>query len=77
MPLYKPSGAILLDVTLRLNGLVRRWTISTGDLPDYWNCRLVNRNAVTVSACFSEADVTAKVREWKAEIAAALADGWT
>ena len=32
-------------------------------------------NAVTVSACFTEEDVAAKVREWEAQIAAAKVDG--
>jgi hypothetical protein len=76
VPPFKPPGAVLLDVTLRRAGLVRRWTIHTGDLPNYWACRLVSPNAVTVSACFTEAEAWARVQEWGAEIDAAKADGW-
>ena len=77
MPLFSPTGAILLDVTLRREGLVKRWTIHAGDLPDYWSCRFLDTNVVTVSGCFTEAEVTDKVREWKAQVDAAKADGWT
>ena len=76
MPFFNPTGVVLLDVILRRDGLVKRWTINTGDLPDYWSCRLLDANSVTVSACFTEAAVTARVREWEAQIDAARADGW-
>ena len=69
VPFFHPPGLVLLDVTLRRDGQVRRWTINTGD-------RLTD-NAVTVSGCFSEEEVSAKVREWKAQIFAARADGWS
>jgi hypothetical protein len=76
MPLFHPPGAVLLDVTLRRDGQVKRWTIHTGDLPDYWSCRLLTGNAVTVSGCFTKQAVEATVREWEAEIAEARVDGW-
>ena len=76
MPLFTPPGAVLLDVTLRRGGQVQRWTISS-DPPYGWSCRLVGANSVTVSGCGTVDAVTAKQREWRAEIGAARAEGWT
>ena len=75
-PAVVPPGPGPLDVTLRRDAQVRRWTINTVDRPDYWSYRFVDGNSVTVSGCFSEAEVSTVMREWKAQIFAAKADGW-
>jgi hypothetical protein len=76
-PLFNPSGAVVvLDVTLHRCDAVRRWTIHTA-FPDGWACRLMTETGVTVSFCKTEDEVVAKQREWRAEIAAARAEGWT
>ena len=74
MTLFTP-GAVILDVTLRREAMVRRWTI-TSEPPDGWSCRFVDANSVTVSGCATVDAVTVKTREWRAEIEAARADGW-
>jgi hypothetical protein len=74
-PLFNPPGAVLLDVTLHRFDAVRRWTIHTA-FPDGWSCRLLTGTSVRVSFCQTEDQVVAKQREWRAEIAAARAEGW-
>jgi len=76
VPLFTPVGAVLLDVTLRRGAEVRRWTISS-DGPDGWSCRLVTTTSVTVSRCGTGEAVATKEREWRAEVEAARAAGWT
>ena len=76
MPLYKPPGYVLLDVVLRRNDDVRRWTIHAG-IGDEWACRLVEPNSVTVFACCSTDEAVAKMRDWQGEIAAAMSEGWS
>ena len=66
---------VILDVTLRRDEAVRRWTISTA-FPDDWTCQIVRGHSVDVSACATEDQVVDRQREWRAEIAAARADGW-
>ena len=76
MPLFNPTGAVVLDVTLRRDREVRRWTISTQS-PDGWSCRLVAESSVTVSACETNERMLAVHRAWLADIEAARADGWS
>ena len=76
MPLFTPPG-VLLDVTLRRDGEVRRWTINQPMLDEGWTCRRVTTQGVTMSGCTTKEEVMAKVREWQLEIEAAKADGWT
>jgi hypothetical protein len=73
---WSSQGRLLLDVTLSRDGSFRRWIINAGELPDYWSCRLLTPTSVTVSACFTEADMTARVTAWNAQIAAAKTNGW-
>jgi len=65
---------VLMDVTLRRDEDVRRWTLSAQ--PDGWSCRLVTLTSVMVSSCGPGEAVAAKEREWRAEIEAARAEGW-
>ena len=67
--------SVLMNVTLRRGDDVRRWTINSA--PDGWSCRRVTPTSVTMSKCELGADVAAKEREWRAEIDAARADGWS
>ena len=68
--------AVLLDVTLRRNGQVKRWTITTA-FPDGWACRLTSADNVHASSCSTEDQIVTKQRDWRADINAARADGWT
>jgi hypothetical protein len=72
---FNHPGSVLMDVTLRRGDEVRRWTISS-EL-DGWSCRLVTPTSVTVSRCGLGDAVVAKEREWRAEIEAARAEGWS
>jgi hypothetical protein len=76
VPLFTPPGAVILDVTLRRDGAVRRWTINS-EAPDGWSCRFVAEHSVTVSGCKSKEQMLATHREWLAEIEAGRADGWS
>ena len=76
MPLPFPTGAILLDVTLRREAWSGAGPFTLGTCRTT-GCRLLDTNAETVAACFSDADVTARLVELKTQIEAASADGWT
>jgi len=76
MPFYRPPGDVLLDVILRRDGDVRRWTIHEGISPGEWRCRLVVPHSVMVFACPSKEEALARVAEWQEDITKARADGW-
>ena len=63
-----------MDVALRRNGALRRWTISKWSMG--WTCRYSDNGTVTIGGCHTEELMRAKRQEWEAEIAAARADGW-
>jgi len=69
-----PPVGVLLDVTLRRDGLLRRWTITSRT--GRWDCRLIIPDAMVVSACFTLACVAAAVQSWTQQIDAAKAEGW-
>ena len=56
---------MLLDVTLRRDGEVRRWTINQPMLDEGSTCRRVTTQSVTMSGCTTKEEVMAKVREWQ------------
>jgi hypothetical protein len=64
----------LLDVTLRRNGLTRRWTITRED--NNWSGRYSDHKFLSFTGCPTLASALAKKAEWEAEIEAAKADGW-
>ena len=73
MPLI--SGQPLLDVTLRRDDRVRRWTITPWSMG--WTFRFVDSGTVTMSGYPTRELMESKRQEWQAEIAAAREDGWT
>ena len=73
MPLL--DGPVILDVTLKRDGQVKHWTITKWSMG--WTCRYAENASVTIGGCHTFELMTAKKREWEAEIAAARADGWT
>ena len=70
-----PSPTTLLDVILKREGQIRRWTIRMASVG--WACTVESAGHVTSSACPTRDLAMAKVGEWQVEIAVAKADGWT
>jgi len=76
MAFFNPPAESLLDVTLRRDGLTRRWIISSDPRERRWDCRLIIQNAVAVSATFSSEGLARAVHAWKQQIRSAKAEGW-
>jgi hypothetical protein len=75
VPFLQNDAAVLLDVTLSHNGVVRQWTITS--TPYGWSCKVVSPQQVTVHGCSTLERAVAKLQQCDAEIAAARAEGWS
>jgi hypothetical protein len=69
-----PPDSVLLDVTLRREGAVRRWSIICWE--HGWRCTVHGPGTITATSCNNHERALAIKREWEAEIEAARLDGW-
>ena len=69
--------SLSLDVTLSRNGREQRWRIKSGQASQDWHYQYQSDGRFEEGRLRTIPDVLQKRREYEAEIAAALADGWT
>jgi hypothetical protein len=66
-----------LDVTLSRNGREQRWRIKSGQASQDWHYEYQGDGRFEEGTLPTIPDVLRKRRDYEAEIAEALADGWT